>query len=85
MKTEKFDINKNPKTYAYVMENDTVNRRCNKCGSVVLKETNIESYPYQCMACDENMFEIETYLGEPHTTLELDDLLVNTLILGLDK
>ena len=73
-----------PNTHAYVMENDTVNRRCNRCGSVVLKETNIESYPYQCMNCDENMYEIETHIGEPHTEEELDELLINTLILCLD-
>ena len=47
--TEKSNAEKYPKTYAYVMENDTVNRRCNRCGSVVLKETNVPDYPYQCM------------------------------------
>lgn len=84
MKVERFDVVKYPKTYAYVMENDTVNRRCNRCGSVVMRETNIVGYPYQCMACDENMYEIETHIGEPHTEEELDELLINTLILGLD-
>lgn len=84
VRLQKFNAKENPKTYAYVMENDTVNRRCNKCGSVVLRETNIEGYPYQCMDCDENMYEIETHIGEPHTEEELDDLLINTLILCLD-
>ena len=85
MYKETFDMNKYPKTYNYVMENDTVNRRCNRCGSVVLKETNIKGYPYQCMACDENMYEMETHIGEPHTNEELDELLVNTLVLCLDE
>ena len=82
---EVFNANKYPKTYAYVMENDTVTRRCNRCGAVVLKETNIPDYPYQCMACDENMYGFETHIGEPHTNEELDELFLNTLILCLDK
>ena len=84
MKTEKFNIEQNPKTFAYVIENDTINRRCNRCGAVVLKETNIPWYPYQCMACDENMYEIETHIGESHTTEEFNELLINSLILCLD-
>lgn len=80
----KFNIEQNPKTFAYVIENDTINRRCNRCGAVVLKETNIPWYLYQCIACDENMYEIETYIGEPHTTEELNELLINSLILCLD-
>lgn len=71
---QKFNIEKCPKTFAYVLENDTLNRRCNVCGSVVLKETSVKGYPYQCMTCDENRYEIETYLGEPHSATELDDI-----------
>ena len=36
------------------------------------------------MACDENMYEIETHIGEPHTTEEFNELLINSLILCLD-
>ena len=81
---KKFDINKYPKTFSYVLENDTCNIRCNQCGCVVLKETNIKDYPYQCMACDENMFEVETHKGGHHTDREFQDLLLNSLILELD-
>ena len=86
MKTKRFDVTKHPKTYAYVMENDTVIRRCNRCGSVVLRETSIDEYPYQCMSCDENMFGIETHIGQPHTSEEFNELLNNTAeLLCLDK
>lgn len=82
---KKFDIERNPKTFAYVLENDTVNRRCNRCGSVVLKETNIKNYPYQCMSCDDNLYETETHIGADHTDEEFDKLCMDTLILELDN
>ena len=71
-----FNRNKYPKTLSFVMENDTVTRRCNRCGCVVLREpVKMEAeYPYQCLSCDENMFGIETYEGEPHTESEFDDI-----------
>lgn len=78
MKKERFDAELSPKTHAYVLENDTINRRCNRCGSVVLKETNISGYPFQCMSCDENVFTIETHLGKPHTDAELNELFIDT-------
>lgn len=82
---QKFNIEKYPKTFAYVLENDTGNRRCNMCGRVVLKETNGSNYPYQCMNCDEKLYEIETHFGEDHTAEELDELCMNSLILELDN
>lgn len=78
MEKEKFDAEVSPKTHAYVLKNDTINRRCNRCGSVVLKETNIIGYPFQCMSCDENMLTIETHLGNPHTDAELNELCIKT-------
>lgn len=85
MAKQKFNIEKYPKTFAYVLENDTINRRCNRCGCVVLKETNVPDYPYQCMSCDENMYEFETHIGNDHTDEELDKLCIDTLILELDN
>lgn len=35
-------------------------RLCNRCGSHVLK-SDLEQYPYQCLNCDEDMFECETH------------------------
>lgn len=66
------------KTYQYVLDNDMVNVRCNRCGSVVLRETFVEGYPYQCMECDENLYGIETHIGAEHTRKELDRLVQNT-------
>ena len=101
---QKFDIEKYPKTFAYVLEYDTLNRRCNCCNSVVLKQPHLVtsrnpwlgvqrdleeklgfSYPYQCMACDRDLFEIETHLGEDHSDEELDMLCQLSEILQLDK
>ena len=77
MKNQKFDVENSPKSFAYVLENDTGNIRCNRCGSVVLKEPSTEKYPYQCMNCDENMFGIETHEGVYHTDEEFDELCCN--------
>lgn len=73
----KFNVEKSPRTFAYVLENDTINRRCNCCGNVVLKETFVKDYPYQCLSCDENLYEMETHLGVDHTDEELEELCCN--------
>jgi hypothetical protein len=73
---QRFNGNKHPKTFSFVSENDTVTTRCNRCGCVVLREPEetYDEYPYQCLSCDENMFEFETHEGEPHSDKEFDDL-----------
>ncbi len=80
MTVEKFSFEKSIKTMCYVMENDTFNRRCNNCQSVVLKEPNPteDDYPYQCLSCDVNLFEFETFEGLWHTDKEFEELLCNT-------
>lgn len=83
MKSEQFKSTY-PNTFKYVSQNNTRCRRCNKCGKVVLKETNVSNYPYQCMSCDENLYEIETHIGACCTDLEFDELCENALILELD-
>ena len=70
---QKFDVEKSPKTFAYVVGRDTLTRRCNRCGSVVLR-SDIDGYLYQCMNCDEDLYGIETHDGEPHTTDEFNEL-----------
>lgn len=74
---QKFNIEKNPKTFEYVLERDTFTKRCNMCGCPILK-SDVEGYVYQCMACDEDLYEFETYEGEYHTAEELDELCCNT-------
>lgn len=76
---------KYPKTALFVKENDTMNIRCKRCGCVVLKDPNIEEYPFQCMNCDENMYGVEVYLGDPRTEKELLQLMNDTLLLELDE
>ena len=44
-----------------------VKRYCNRCGELVVKEPNIDlkkEYPYVCLECDENLYEIETYIKQ---------------------
>jgi len=73
------------KTYKYVTDNDTLNIRCNHCGKVVLREPNIDDYPFQCMNCDENLYNIEVHIGGDHSKEEFEELCINTReILGLD-
>ena len=81
---EKFNVEKNPKTMAYVLERDTGNIRCNRCGSPVLRtEIPERGYKYQCMSCDEDLFGVETHEGKWHTTEEFEELLLNTQALLL--
>lgn len=47
-----------PKEAEYIRENLVPYRHCNRCGSCVLK-SELEQYPYQCIYCDEDLFEIE--------------------------
>lgn len=70
---QRFFPEKSPKSFAYVLERDTFTRRCNSCGSLVLK-SDLPDYVYQCMNCDEDKYEIETYEGKYHTTEEFDTL-----------
>lgn len=82
---KKFNKAKYPKTFAYVTENDTLNRRCDKCGCVVLKETSRNGYPYQCIHCDEDLYGMETHIGTVHTEKEFDQMCEDALILELDN
>ena len=36
------------------------NRYCNKCNSKVDK-SELEEYSYQCLECDEDLYEFETH------------------------
>ena len=73
-KSKRFNKRKSPKSFLYVVEHyNEVKRRCNRCGSPVLK-SSVEGYSYQCMNCDEDLYEIETHEGKPHTFKEFKQL-----------
>ena len=61
----------------YVQKRDTKNIRCNRCHKPVLK-SDVEGYQYQCMFCDEDLVSFETYIGELHTDVELQELYKQT-------
>jgi len=75
MSIYQFDITKNPKTFAYVLEKSTVNLRHNICDSIVLVNTNGKS-EYQCLHCDEDIDVKDIYSGKFQNTEEFDKLLV---------
>ena len=50
------------KTKNYVDDRLVPNRFCNRCGRPILKSDVPEEYPFQCMHCDEDLYEIETHL-----------------------
>jgi uncharacterized HAD superfamily protein len=76
---------KKPKTTAYVTERIQHDIRCNRCNSIVLKSDNIQ-YKYQCMFCDEDLFDIETHKGFGMTDKEYNDILEQTdAIMCLDE
>ena len=86
MLIDKFEekIKKYPKTVAYVLSHDTHNIRCRKCGNIVLHESTLSSYPYQCLECDENLYEFETEVGKNHSCEELLKLIDDALCFELD-
>lgn len=67
IKLTTFDMRKYPNTVKYVDDNIMYNRRCNGCQSVVLRETHVEGFSYQCLDCDINMSKDLTYVGKPCT------------------
>ena len=72
-KVEKFNIRKSPKSFAYVFSHYTLKQRCGRCGSPVLK-SDVKGYIYQCMNCDEDLYQFETYEGKPCTFKEFKTL-----------
>lgn len=83
MWSEKFDISTHPRTFAYVLENGTFNRRCNACMSLVLKMPPKNAMhnppkPYQCMECDVEIDEDWTTVGDFQTDEEFEELLLQT-------
>lgn len=52
-------LEKYPKSKEYVDSHLVKDRYCSRCGSPILK-SDLEQYPYQCMTCDEDLFEFET-------------------------
>lgn len=84
-KGEKFNPEKSPRTMCYILEHDTFDVRCNKCGCPVLK-SDVDGYVYQCMNCDEDLYSVETHKGEHHTDEELNQLCLDTeTLLELDS
>lgn len=58
---------KYPNSVKYIEDNLT-DLRCFRCGSLLLKESEPEEYPYQCLACDENMFSFEAIKNDTALT-----------------
>lgn len=58
---------KYPNSVKYIEDNLT-DLRCFRCGSLLLKEPEPEEYPYQCLACDENMFSFEAIKNDTALT-----------------
>lgn len=80
----KFNPEKSPNTMCYVLEHDTFDIYCNKCGCPVLK-SETDGYIYQCMNCDEDLYSIETHKGEHHTDEQFNQLCLDTeALLELD-
>ena len=85
-KVKRFNKRKSPKSFLYVTEHYTSpRRRCSRCGSLVLR-SDVEGCSYQCMNCDEDLYEFETYEGEIHTFKEFKQLCCDVRdLLLLDK
>ena len=50
-----------PKSLSYVQKNLVPFIHCKRCGAHVLKSENQNEYEYQCVYCDEDLYECETY------------------------
>lgn len=69
-----------PNSAKYVKDNLVPYRLCNRCGSHVLK-SELDEYPYQCMYCDEDLFEFETHLMDEKKEIsdfDFEDLIEQT-------
>lgn len=84
-----------PRTHKYVSENLVEDCRCNRCGELVLRNPNFlkgsdtNAYPYQCVSCDEDLYEFETHtikvdLCDRDKVYEKMSVLESALILELD-
>ena len=81
---EKFNPAKSLKTMIYVIEHDTFDIYCNKCGCPVLT-SEADGYDYQCMNCDEDLHSSETHKGKHHTDEQFNLLCLDTeALLSLD-
>lgn len=54
-------LEKYPKSKEYVDSHLVKGRYCSRCRSPILK-SDLKGYPYQCMTCDEDLFEFETFV-----------------------
>lgn len=71
-----------PKTFCYVVELLEGNRRCNACGSIVLRqppETSMHAppKPYQCLNCDVEIDAGCTTVGDWQTDEEFVTVLAD--------
>lgn len=57
----------------YVAKDPKPVPRCNKCGSPVIT-SDTQGYKYQCLECDEDLYEFETHIGEPMTEEEFNKI-----------
>ena len=65
------------KTVRYVEERLVKDVRCNRCGMPVLtSDLREHGYEYQCVFCDEDLFEFETYAGNDRTALEAIEIML---------
>lgn len=77
---ESEEVNESDDTIKYYLEHKS-NRRCCKCDKPVLLSDN-EEYTYQCLNCDEDLYQMETYKKE-HDLITSDEL--DELFLAINK
>jgi hypothetical protein len=66
---------KYPLSEAYVQKRLVLDRVCRRCGRYVLT-SELDEYKYQCVHCDEDLYEFETVQTEDSITrAELDELI----------
>ena len=84
---EKFDYSMYPKTVDYYNRYKTeIPVYCNRCGGLCLESETGGYYSYQCMFCDEDLFEVEVHSGFlPSKEHEEELLLRMSEILCLDE
>ena len=64
----------------YVKNMLVKSRKCNRCGSYVLK-SELKEYSYQCMYCDEDLYTFET----TKTTRKISNIEYKDLIEQVDS
>lgn len=73
MKMNSFNAIDSPKSFIYASTRYVPFRKCNRCGGLILR-SDTQWYTYQCMNCDEDLYDFETHFDDVVTVSDFEKL-----------